>query len=222
MRCNVPKLNPNPCKATLVGNKSLSLLLTSFSWNPFSQIACMVQLAGKLNITPCQHPSAWLWGLWVLWGLNFSPNWVWQPSGTCLVHSSPNCPRGPMPVKGLLCSNRADLPLCSPQGQPQRVTVGLPVSPPLACPREDGTIQANWDRSGVSHLSSEMTPVEVCVMWDAWQQMSCLPTPVCWRVNTYPTPVCWRVNAYPLSSDFCSRCRRPLHKLRCWFTRGKR
>lgn len=185
-------------------------------------MACMVQLAGKSNITVsiqvhgcgvCECSGVWISAL-TGYG---SPA---QPSGTCLVHSSPNCPWSPVPVKGSLCSNRADLPLGSPQGQPQRVTAGLPVSLPLACPREDGTIQANWGRSRVSHLPSEMTPVEVCMMWDVWQQMCCLHA-WCPR-SCLPTPVCWRVIAYPLSSGFCSRCRRPLHKLRCWLTRGKR
>lgn len=58
-------------------------------------MACMVQLAGKSNITPCQHPSAWLWGLRVLWGLNFSLNWVRQPSpvGPALFTQAPAAPK---------------------------------------------------------------------------------------------------------------------------------
>lgn len=34
VRCNFPKLNPNPCKATLVGNKSISSV-NIFFMEPF-------------------------------------------------------------------------------------------------------------------------------------------------------------------------------------------
>lgn len=108
-----------------IGNKDLSLLLT-FSCNPFSQMACVVQLAGKSNIIPCQQSSGWLHGLCVLWGLNFrlmclNLNWIWQPGpggldisllwaegfgsfaklefGTCFFHSKPKPSQGPIPAK---------------------------------------------------------------------------------------------------------------------------
>lgn len=64
VRCNFPKLNPNPCKATLVGNKGLSLLLIYifFFMEPFLTNG-LYGPAGRQVKYNCQHPSAWLWGL---------------------------------------------------------------------------------------------------------------------------------------------------------------